>query len=53
MDLFFDKKDSYPYLSRSFIRFTFSKDVPEEYLSYNGNKSIKGFIRYYAKLRMV
>ena len=34
MDLFFDKKDSYPYLSRSFIRFTFSKDVPEEYLSY-------------------
>lgn len=35
MDLFFDKKDSYPYLeSNSFIRFTFSKDVPEEYLSY-------------------
>ena len=44
MDLFFDKKDSYPYLSKSFIRFFFSKDVPEEYLSYNGNKSIKGFM---------
>jgi len=35
MDLLFDKKDSYPYLeSNSFIRFFFSKDVPEEYLSY-------------------
>jgi hypothetical protein len=34
MDLFFDKEDSYPHLaSNSFIRFTFSKEVPDEYLT--------------------
>jgi hypothetical protein len=35
MYLIFDQKDSYPYLaSNSYIEFDFSKEVPEEYLSW-------------------
>ena len=59
MDLFFEKEDSYPHLaSSSFIRFTFSKEVPDEYLRketgdiytyYLGNRDLHFFISHDGK----